>query len=386
MKHFFKKISYSLIFYFLFVACNSENKPPEKETTQQPAQRMKWTTEQANEWYAKQPWLVGCNFITSTAINELEMFQPETFDTATINKELSWAASLGMNTVRVYLHDLLWKEDSAGFLQRIQTFLEIAGRHKIKPLFVLFDSCWDPFPESGKQRDPKPHVHNSGWVQSPGYNALKDSTEYPRLESYVKGVVSRFASDTSVLGWDIWNEPDNRNLSSYGDKELPNKVDYVIPLLKKAFDWARAANPSQPLTSGVWQGDWSSPEKLKPIEKIQLEESDIISFHNYENAESFEKNIKWLQGYGRPIICTEYMARGNGSFFKTSLPVAKKYKVAAYNWGLVDGKSQTKYAWDSWKKKYTSAPDLWFHDIFHKDGKPYRKDEVVLIKQLTSKN
>lgn len=369
-----------------FTNCSTERKKPAETVKEQPPSRGIWTKEQANDWYAKQPWLVGCNFITSTAINELEMFQPESFDTATINKELGWAASLGMNTVRVYLHDLLWKQDSTGFLTRLETFIEIARRHKIKPLFVLFDSCWDPFPQLGEQRDPKPHVHNSGWVQSPGLDALKDSTQYPRLERYVKGVVVRFASDTSILGWDVWNEPDNRNLSSYGNVELPNKVDYVLPLLKKAFEWARSANPSQPLTSGVWAGDWSSPEKLKPIEKLQLEESDVISFHNYENAESFEKNINWLQVHGKPIICTEYMARGNGSFFKTSLPVAKKYNVGAYNWGLVDGKSQTKYAWDSWKKKYTSAPDLWFHEIFHTNGKPYRQDEVVLIKQLTGKN
>jgi hypothetical protein len=372
---------------FFFQYCATDRNKSGNVAVEQSAQaRTIWSKEKANQWYAQQPWLVGCNFITSTAINELEMFQAETFDTATIDKELGWAASLGMNTVRVYLHDLLWQQDSTGFRDRLETFLDIARRHNIKPLFVLFDSCWDPFPQTGKQRDPKPHVHNSGWVQSPGYKALQDSTQYPRLEQYVKGVVASFASDTMVLGWDIWNEPDNPNLSSYGSVELPNKVDYVLPLLRKAFEWARSANPSQPLTSGVWAGDWSSPEKLKPIEKLQLEQSDVISFHNYENAESFEKCIKWLQAYGRPILCTEYMARGNGSFFKTSLPIAKKYKVAAYNWGLVDGKSQTKYAWDSWKKQYTSSPDLWFHDIFHQDGTPYKPEETALIKELTGKN
>ena len=376
-----------IVITFFFQYCATDrNKSGNTAIQESTPARAIWSKEQANQWYAKQPWLVGCNFITSTAINELEMFQAETFDTATIDKELGWAASLGMNTVRVYLHDLLWQQDSTGFRDRLETFLDIARRHNIKPLFVLFDSCWDPFPQTGKQRDPKPHVHNSGWVQSPGYKALQDSTQYPRLEQYVKGVVASFASDTMVLGWDIWNEPDNPNLSSYGSVELPNKVDYVLPLLRKAFEWARSANPSQPLTSGVWAGDRSSPEKLKPIEQLQLEQSDVISFHNYENAESFEKCIKWLQAYGRPILCTEYMARGNGSFFKTSLPIAKKYKVAAYNWGLVDGKSQTKYAWDSWKKQYTSSPDLWFHDIFHQDGTPYKPEETALIKELTGKN
>ena len=302
---------------------------------------------------------------------------------ATINRELGMAASIGMNTVRVYLHDLLWSSDSTGFVSRLNQFLAIAQRHNIKPLFVLFDSCWDPFPKTGKQRDPKPHVHNSGWVQSPGLEALKDSSQYQRLELYVKGIVGAFAKDDRILAWDMWNEPDNPNTSAYGNVELINKPVYVLPLLKKSFQWARTVNPIQPLTSGVWAGNWAASDSLKPIEKVQLEESDVISFHNYENAEEFEKRIKWLQPYGRPILCTEYMARGNGSFFATSLPVAKKYKVAAYNWGLVDGKSQTKYAWDSWKKQYNASPKLWFHEIFQNDGKPYKKEETDLIKKLT---
>ncbi len=367
-------------------ACNEQGKEEEKQQAAQQETsigRGVWTKEQANAWYSKQPWLVGCNFIPSTAINELEMFQAETFDTATINRELGWAASIGMNTVRVYLHDLLWKQDAAGFQKRLNMFLEIASRHHIKAVFVLFDSCWDPFPKLGKQRDPKPFVHNSGWVQSPGYEALKDSTEYPRLEAYVKGVVSAFANDERILAWDLWNEPDNTNNTAYGKVELPNKGDYVLPLLEKTFKWARSVNPSQPLTSGVWAGDWSSPEKLKPIEKLQLDQSDIITFHNYENGEEFEKRIKWLQPLGRPIICTEYMARGNNSYFESSLPIAQKYKVGAINWGLVDGKSQTKYAWDSWTKQYNSEPPLWFHEIFHTDGKPYKQKEVELISELT---
>ncbi|HTN06281.1 cellulase family glycosylhydrolase [Agriterribacter sp.] len=344
-----------------------------------------WTKEQANNWYAKQEWLVGCDFVPSTAINQLEMWQAATFDTATINRELGWAASLGMNTVRVYLHDLLYQQDAEGFLQRMDEFLQIASRHHIKPLFVLFDSVWDPFPKLGTQREPKPGVHNSGWVQNPGKEALLDSVQYPRLETYVKGVVEKFASDDRVLGWDVWNEPENMNNEYYRKMEPPNKADIVLVLLKEAFEWARSVNPQQPLTAGLWSGNWSAPEKLKPIETLMVEESDVISFHNYDSAASFEKNILELQRYGRPILCTEYMARGNNSTFEGSLPLAKKHNVAAYNWGLVDGKSQTIYPWDSWKKAYNAEPEVWFHDIFKKDGTPYRKAETDLIKKLTGK-
>lgn len=343
-----------------------------------------WTKEKANSWYKEQGWLVGANFLPSTAINQLEMWQAETFDTVTIDRELGWAESIGMNTARVYLHDLLHEQDSLGFYERMDTFLQIADRHHIKPLFVFFDSCWDPFPALGKQRDPKPHVHNSGWVQSPGQKVLKDSTQYPRLEKYVKGVIGKFAQDDRILGWDVWNEPDNMTGPSYEKVEIPNKVEYVIPLLEKTFMWARSANPSQPLTSGIWAGDWSTHEGLKPIEKIQIEQSDIISFHNYDSPEEFEKRIKWLQRYDRPLLCTEYMARPNGSTFKGFLPIAKKYNVGMINWGFVDGKSQTIYPWDSWTKTYTSEPPVWFHDIFRKDGTPYIQEEVDLIKELTA--
>jgi len=384
---FLKSTVWALLVCLSFQNCakKAEDKKDESATEQKTTVREIWTKEKAKDWYGKQEWIVGADFLPSTAINQLEMFQAASFDTATINKELGWAEEIGMNTMRVYLHDLLWQQDSTGFMKRLDTFLTIADKHKIKPVFVLFDSCWDPFPKLGTQRGPKPGVHNSGWVQSPGLEALKDSTQYPRLERYVKGVVGELAQDDRVLAWDIWNEPDNPNTSSYGKVELPNKVDYVLPLMTKAFAWARSANPEQPLTAGIWAGDWTSHETLKPIEKVSVDQSDVISFHNYDSAQEFEKRIKQLQQYDRPLICTEYMSRGNGSFFEGSLPIAKKYNVGAINWGLVSGKSQTIYPWDSWKKTYTSEPNLWFHDIFRKDGTPYKQAEVDLIKQLTAR-
>jgi Cellulase (glycosyl hydrolase family 5) len=346
----------------------------------------RWTEDAANKWYAKQPWLVGGNYTPATAINQLEMWQADTFDLAQIDRELGWAHAIGMNTMRVFLHDLLWQQDAAGFQKRIDSFLKVAKKHQIRPIFVLFDSCWDPFPRLGKQRAPKPGVHNSGWVQSPGADALKDPKQCARLEAYVTGVVKAFANDDRVLAWDIWNEPDNPNTSSYGKSEVPNKIALVEQLLPKAFQWARAGKPSQPITSGVWQGDWSSPAKLSKTDRIQLEMSDVISFHNYDDAAEFEKRVRWLQAYKRPLLCTEYMARGNKSTFASTLPVAQRHKVAAYNWGLVAGKTQTNLPWDSWAKPYTDRqPAIWFHEVFHADGKPYRQDEVDLIKKLTAR-
>ena len=349
------------------------------------AQSGRWTEQRAAEWYAQQPWLVGSNYIPATAINQLEMWQADTFDPQRIDLELGWAESIGLNAMRVFLHDLPWQQDAAGFRQRIDNFLSIAEKHHIKILFVLFDSCWDPNPHLGRQRQPRPGVHNSGWVQSPGAAALKDPAQLPRLEAYVKGVVGAFGNDPRVLAWDVWNEPGNTNQGSYGSEELPDKVDLVRELLPKVFTWARETGASQPLTSGLWRGNWSSRKKLDAITRIQLEQSDVLSFHNYDAPREFRKRVNWLQSYHRPILCTEYMARPRHSTFAGILPIAKKCKVAAINWGLVAGKTQTWLPWDSWQHAYTNRqPKEWFHEIFRSDGQPYRQEEVDLIHGLTA--
>jgi hypothetical protein len=348
------------------------------------AQYQRWSEAQANAWYENQAWPVGANFLPSTAINQLEMWQAESFDPVTIDRELGWAEKIGMNTMRVFLHNLLWEQDPKGFEQRIDAFLTIAAKHHIRPVFVLFDSCWDPSPKLGPQHPPIPGVHNSGWVQAPGMEILTDPAQYPRLQKYVAGVVGAFANDSRILAWDVWNEPDNANDSSYGQLEPANKVALVNWLLPQAFAWARSVHPTQPLTSGVWRGDWSSLETMSLTAKIQIEQSDVISFHDYNWPEEFEAHVVQLEQFHRPLLCTEYMARGAGSTFDTVLPIARKYRVAAINWGLVAGKSQTYLPWDSWQRPYVlEKPTVWFHDVFYADGKPYREREVEIIRSLT---
>jgi hypothetical protein len=194
----------------------------------------RWTPEKAQAWYAQQRWLVGTNYLPSTAINQLEMWQAETFDPKRIEQEFTWAQNMGMNTHRVFLHDLLWQQDAAGFKRRINQFLEIAARHGIKPIFVLFDSCWDPNPRLGPQHPPIPGVHNSGWVQGPGAAAMADRSQHARLENYVKDIVGSFANDNRILAWDVWNEPDNF-ASQYPD-DTRAKIANVTELLPRVFD------------------------------------------------------------------------------------------------------------------------------------------------------
>lgn len=347
----------------------------------------RWSEQKANDWYRQQPWLVGSDYINRDAINQLEMWQTDTFNPQQIDQELGWAQSIGMNTMRVFLHDLLWKQDPDGFKKHIDIFLTIAAKHHIRPIFVLFDSCWDPDPKLGPQRPPIPGVHNSGWVQSPGKSALEESAQYRLLKAYVQGVVGAFANDERVLAWDVWNEPDNTNVPAYQGQEPQNKVQLVLKLLPQVFAWAREENPSQPLTSGLWAGDWSSIAKMNPTAQIQIENSDVISFHDYGWPENFERHVEMLEQFHRPLICTEYMARGAGSTFDTILPIAQKHRVAAINWGFVNGKTQTNLPWDSWTHPYVlESPAIWFHDIFYPDGRSYRQHEVDLIRALTAES
>lgn len=345
----------------------------------------RWTAERAHSWYEAQPWLVGANYNPASAINQLEMWQADTFDPERIDLELGWAAAIGMNSMRVYLHNLVWENDAAGLKKRMEEFLEIADSHGISTMFVLFDSVWDPDPVAGPQHRPIPGIHNSGWVQAPGAERLADEQRYHLLEAYVKDIVGSFAHDDRVIAWDVWNEPSNAGGGNY--EPTPDKKELVAMLLPRVFEWARSVRPQQPLTSGVWIGDnWDDLSALPEIEQVQLRESDVISFHDYSWPEVFERRVKQLQTYGRPLLCTEYMARGNGSTFDNTLPLGKKYDVAMYNWGLVDGKTQTRLPWDSWQVPYVGRePWIWFHEVFHYDGRPYRQHEIDLIKRLTGR-
>jgi hypothetical protein len=369
------------------IACMDNNKEGRKKV-ESPVIATQWSKEKAWDWYNKQPWLVGTNFNPSTSINQLEFWQSATFDTKTIDRELGWSADLGMNLHRVYLHNLLWEQDSLGFLKRLDTYLSLAEKHKIKTMFVLLDDVWHPVPKLGNQPEPIPHVHNSGWVQAPGAEILGDTTRHNELEGYIKGVTSHFANDERVLVWDVYNEPDNV-AGQPGRKELEvkDKQKYSLLLLKKVMKWSREVNPSQPLTTGIWRGNidhWGTPDSLPAIDKFMIGNSDVISFHAYDgNIDDVRKKIVELKKYDRPLLCTEYVARGGGNTFETVMPILKEDKIAAINWGFVSGKSNTIYPWISWDSAFTGEPKIWHHDILRQDGTPYSQDEVALIKELT---
>ncbi len=328
-------------------------------------ERAVWSKEKAKEWYATKGWLRGSDFIPSTAINQLEMWQAATFDPKTIDRELGYAQSIGFNAMRVYLHHLAWLKDKEGFKNRMKEYLSVAGKHHIGTIFVIFDDVWNNTYHAGKQPVPKQGIHNSGWVQDPGELYRAEPLLGDTLQQYVKDILSTFKHDKRIILWDLYNEPGNSN---YGNRSMD--------LLKEVFTWGRQVNPDQPLSAGVWN------DKLVDLNVYQLANSDVITYHNYNKESEHAKVIDSLKPYGRPLICTEYMARTRGSLFATIMPLLKKENVGAINWGLVTGKTNTMYAWDT-PMPNGGEPKVWFHDIFRKDGTPFSKDEIKLIKSLT---
>ena len=359
----------------------------------------RWSEERAWQWHNENGWMVGTNFNPSTSINQLEFWQEDTYDPETIERELEWSAELGMNMHRVYLHNLLWDQDSIGFLERVDNYLNISESKDIKTLFVLLDDVWHPVPKLGKQPEPIPFVHNSGWVQAPGSEILGDSSRHDELKNYVKGVISHFADDKRVVGWDLYNEPDNvassdpenlvNNINFRGlnrGPEVKEKHIYSLSLLKKIFMWAREVNPSQPLTVGLWKDSetWNDIDNLSEIDRFAISNSDVISFHAYGDLEETRKKIEDLEKFNRPLLCTEYLARGEQNTFQIMLPLFKEKEIAAVNWGFVAGKTNTAFPWSSWQVEFDSLPKIWHHDIYLPDKTPYDEKEIAFLKNILS--
>jgi hypothetical protein len=350
----------TLIISISFVAGASNKK---RSTTD------RWSEQKANAWYASQPWPSGCNFQPSTAINQIEMWQNESFDAATIDKELGWAEGLGFTTMRVFLSSVVWKAEPVVFKNNIDKFLTISARHKIRPMFVFFDDCWKPESNIGKQDAPKLGVHNSGWVRDPSVSLRADTANlFPILETYVKDIMGTFKNDKRILLWDLYNEPGN---SGHGIASLP--------LLQNVFKWAREVNPVQPISSGIWYFG------CQELNIFQIQQSDVITYHNYATTKEHEIWINLLKTHNRPMICTEYMARRNDSKFQNIMPLLKNNNVGAINWGFVSGKTNTIFAWDE-PKPNEKEPVLWFHDIYRQDKTPFDQVEVDVIKKMNGKN
>jgi hypothetical protein len=325
---------------------------------------MRWTPKQAWLWHEQQPWLCGFNYVPSTAVNSTEMWQEETFDAATIERELLWAREIGFNCCRVFLQFRVWQANAQGFEARFENFLSIAARQGISVMPVFFDDCAfaGREPYLGQQDEPLPGIHNSGWTASPGRSRVLDEASWPALRHYVQSITRRFAHDERVLLWDVYNEPGNGDMGNQS-----------LPLLRAAFAWLREVNPAQPLTAAIWH------RELTELNSFSCEVSDIISFHDYNALPSTQSLIAELKAQGRPLLCTEWMSRTRDNGFETHLPLFKSENIGCFFWGLVQGRTQTNFPWGS--PQNASEPELWFHDLLQTNGTPYNDIEIALIRR-----
>jgi hypothetical protein len=348
----------------------------------------RWTAARATEWARDRPWQCGFNFLPSGAVNFLEMWRGLTFEPSAIDRELGWAAAIGFNALRTNLHYLDWLWDRDGLVERVDRFLEIAARHGFSVMLCLFDDCefsgedprWAPQPA------PRPGIHNSRAIGSPGRALVGRSEEWPYLRGYVQDLVSCFGTDPRVTVWDLYNEPGNRMIfpDAISQREHCASLEPASQALMRAsFAWAREAAPIQPLTVAAWRiGPIGGEAYAHPIDRDALALSDVISFHAYCSLAQLCFLCEALLGFGRPVFCTEWMARGVESRITDQLPYFREHKIGAFQWGLVRGRTQTHLPWPGIGVE--PGGEEWFHDILTEEGEPYCPIEVETIRRLVA--
>lgn len=349
-----------------------------------------WRAERVRSWYAQQQWGCGFNYLPRTAVNWLEMWQEETFDPATLQQELSWARSYGYNCLRTNLPFTVWEQDRHGLIARIDHFLTIAHQHGLKVMLTLLDDCAfsgdEPF--IGPQKPPIPGVHNSQGAGSPGREKVLNPACWPQIEAYVKDIIGHFRDDPRIQIWDLYNEPGNSGVfvgEAKGMEYDTRLAIYALSLMVQMFSWARQAAPSQPLTVAAWHiPDRSRCETAfrHPIDVAALHLSDVISFHAYVDKPGMQGILPRLAEFGRPVLCTEWLARHVDCLLTEQLPLFKAHNIGCYHWGLTQGKTQTWLPWPDITVQDASTA-LWFHDVLTPEGVPYCEKEMALVRALS---
>ncbi len=351
-----------------------------------------WTIEQAKAWQNQYSWLCGFNYIPASAINWTEMWQAESFDLPQIKKELCWAKDAGFNALRTNLPFIVWEHDRDGLLKRIAQFLEVCEDNHIYVMLTLMDDCGfsGEHPFLGPQKEPRSNIHNSQAAASPGRNKVIDQHCWPLIKDYIMDIIQTFSDDQRIIIWDLYNEPANRTIFTDVGKEAEFDAaleDYGLQLMEKSFDWARKINPKQPLTVGGWHVSQHKGGRFcffdHKIDQQAFKLSDIISFHAYVPLNIVVQMISTLKQYHRPILCTEWLARHASSYLTEQLPLFKENHIGCYQWGLVNGRTQTHLPWSSIQARFPDYQKLWFHDFFHFDGRAYDEKEAILVHELS---
>ena len=353
--------------------------------------KKRWSKEKAWNFWNNNPWMVGCNYVPALTPG-LSIWQEDTIEEIlpSVHKELQLMKEIGFNTVRMWLEFDIWYHERDKYLDRVDRVLTILDSYGIKLMPVIFNDCVPfgkpkdisiPYPKGkgswdkgyhGGHKD-SPHVVPDGL--SYGWIRWDEEEQRTLCEQYIRDLAKRFKDDTRIIMWDLWNEPGNSK-----------RNDMSIPYLRRTFEICREENVIQPLTAGVWTypQNYGIDETLdvSPIQRVALDLSDIITFHNYDNLENVKNCIKALEKEGRPMANTEWLHRILGNTILEQLPLYYEKKIGSVHWGLVAGHGQFYLPWE-WLKNARPELDytLWQHDIFKEDFTPYDNREIELFKK-----
>ena len=350
----------------------------------------KWSKEKAWEWYNSRPFIRGCNYMSADCANRIDQWQALGFEERfeTTEKELKLMQELGFNSVRLILEYVVWEKEHDSFLERFERYISLCAKYGISCMIVLANDCMPPKTELWKM--PDVGVQNYDWgyhggrrhSQHGGHNCPAphyyfDDEKY--RDSYfemVKEIVTLYKDDPRILMWDLFNEPGNSN-----------REEITMPYLVRMFETVREINPSQPLTVGAWWFD-SNDFHTSKLNEYALENSDIITYHCYNTYVEHVKLIKYLKGFGRPLVNTEWLARCTGNSVFENFPLFYLENIGCYNWGFVAGKYQTYEPYEAHWNWYYNDPNApidftkWFHDLYRPSHKPYDPRETELIRKF----
>lgn len=351
---------------------------------------MQWSNEKIWEWYNSRPWIRGCNYMSADCANGIDQWQEYQFEERfeTTKKELALMSELGYNSIRIRPEFFVWEKEHDGFMERFERYIELAAQNGISCMVIFGNDCCPPKEEAlnrlylGEQHvDWGYHggrkVSQHGTFAGAGYSLLDDAEYAEKHYEFVREIVEKYKNDERIIIWDVFNEPGNSKRNSMS-----------LPHMKKFFEIIRSIDPIQPLTVGIWS-QTTELKNLTEAEKYGLENSDIVSYHNYGTYENNIQELKVLKKLGRPILNTEWLNRCGGNTIEELFPLFYLEKVGCYNWGFVAGKYQTyephNSVWDNYKSeyyKYNFDFTKWFHDIYRPSHNPYNPKETELIKRF----
>ncbi len=351
-----------------------------------------WTKEQAWAWYNARAWIRGCNFMSSDCCNRIDQWQEFGFEERleTTDRELAVAEEIGFNSVRLILEFAVWDQEHDSFMKRFDRYLEVCRKHGISAMIVLGNDCTVPKdmyvpPKLGPQKvDIGYHggrirtPHKSYGADAVRYHIMDDPDVRERYYEMVREIVTEYAHDDRVIVWNLFNEPGNGRGSE------------SLPYMQKFFEICRTIGPDQPLCTDVWSGGLTNGRAKTEIQQYGLENSDIVSWHNYGSYESNVMMIDQLRLIGRPALNTEWLNRITFNRVEDLYPLFYLHKIGCYNWGFVAGKYQTYEPWESiWQRIEKDPSQLknyditkWQHDLIRPNLRPYDPNEIAIIKRF----